>query len=276
MKSYKRKHAADAANIFIRNLLCEISEQLGGFSEEDWKSTRKYFDGKCAYTGKILSGSNVVKDHLIGHNKMSGGLHLYGNIVPASKEANASKGGKSLEEFFRSDALCLQGMSAEERAERLEKIKTFQQESGYLEKSALLKLNLPEYLTKTYNEILDLAEARMNDITEFIEKSDEGKKLIRKYTQSKAYRIFKWADSPSLICHQIIAVYLQYDRLTAGDLVDKLQKAGIATDAYGSVHNMMTDGGHSYGKVFMEEDGYLVFIPEVRESIKGIKDKFQL
>ena len=276
MKSYKRTHAADAANIFIRNLLCEISEQLGGFSEDDWKRTRKFFDGKCAYTGKVVKGTNLVKDHLIGHNKRSGGLHLYGNIVPASKEANASKGGKSLEEFFQSDALCLQGMSAEERRERLEKIKAFQKESGYPEKCILLKLDLPDFLAKTYDEILEFAEAKMNEINDFIEKSSEGEKLVRKHAESKAHRIFKWADSPSQICHKIIAVYLQYDRLTAGDLVDKLISIGIATDAYGSVHSMMTDGGNSYGKVFMEEDGYLVFIPELRESIKKLKDKFHL
>lgn len=31
-KSKNRTNAADAANIFIRNLLCNISEELGGFS----------------------------------------------------------------------------------------------------------------------------------------------------------------------------------------------------------------------------------------------------
>lgn len=32
-KSKNRTNAADAANIFIRNLLCNISEELGGFSD---------------------------------------------------------------------------------------------------------------------------------------------------------------------------------------------------------------------------------------------------
>lgn len=276
MKSFKRTHAADAANIFIRNILCEISEQLGGFSEEDWKNTRKYFGGRCAYTGKTLKSTNLVKDHLIGHNKKSAGLHLYGNIVPASKEANASKGGKSLEEFFQSDALCLQDMSAEERKNRLEKIKAFQKESGYFEKCTLLKLDLPEFLVKAYNGILALAETKMSEITEYIETSETGKNLIDKHAQSKAHRIFKWADCPSQVSHKIIAIYLKNDHLTAGDLVDELKKAGVATDPYGSVHSMMTDKGNSYGKVFMEDDGYLVFIPELEESMKEIKDKFRL
>lgn len=35
--SMKRTFPADAANIFVRNLLCDMSEELGGFKEHDWK-----------------------------------------------------------------------------------------------------------------------------------------------------------------------------------------------------------------------------------------------
>ena len=42
--SFKRTNPADAANIFVRNLLCDLSEELGGFSEKEWKKTLKYFN----------------------------------------------------------------------------------------------------------------------------------------------------------------------------------------------------------------------------------------
>lgn len=98
----------------------------------------------------------------------------------------------------------------------------------------------------------------------------------KKTTVKKCERIFEWADKPYSIVYKIIAVYLQYERITCSGLIDKLKTLHIATDPYGSVHSLMTDKGNSYGRVFMEENGFLVFVPELRERIEAIRGKFRV
>lgn len=98
----------------------------------------------------------------------------------------------------------------------------------------------------------------------------------KKMTVKKCERIFEWADKPYSIVYKIIAVYLHYERITCSGLIDKLKNLHIATDPYGSVHSLMTDKGNSYGRVFMEENGFLVFVPELRERIEAIKGKFRV
>lgn len=98
----------------------------------------------------------------------------------------------------------------------------------------------------------------------------------KKSTVRKCERIFEWADKPYSIVYKIIAVYLQYERITCSGLIDKLKTLHIATDPYGSVHSLMTDKGNSYGRVFMEENSFLVFVPELRERIEAIKGKFRV
>ena len=98
----------------------------------------------------------------------------------------------------------------------------------------------------------------------------------KKPTVKKCERIFEWADKPYSIVYKIITVYLQYESITCSGLIDKLKTLHIATDPYGSVHSLMTDNGNSYGRVFMEENGFLVFVPELRERIEVIRGKFRV
>lgn len=98
----------------------------------------------------------------------------------------------------------------------------------------------------------------------------------KKTTVKKCERIFEWADKPYSIVYKIITVYLQYESITCSGLIDKLKTLHIATDPYGSVHSLMTDKGNSYGRVFMEENGFLVFVPELRERIEAIRGKFRV
>ena len=76
--------------------------------------------------------------------------------------------------------------------------------------------------------------------------------------------------------YKIIAVYLQYERITCSGLIDKLKTLHIATDPYGSVHSLVTDKGNSYVRVVIEENGFVVFVPELRERIEAIRGKFRV
>lgn len=51
----KRTNPGDVANIFVRCMLSDISDILGGFSQLDLDLTVQYFDFKCPYTGEDIS-----------------------------------------------------------------------------------------------------------------------------------------------------------------------------------------------------------------------------
>ena len=117
----KRTNPGDVANLFVRCMLSDISDMLGGFSEEELKKTVEYFDYKCPYTGQDISvefhTDKWVLDHLIPHNRESCGLNLYGNIIVTTREINSKKAAKSFEDFIRFDT---QG-TKEEKEARIQK-----------------------------------------------------------------------------------------------------------------------------------------------------------
>ena len=133
-RTIKRTNPGDAANIFVRCMLSDISDLLGGFSKEDLEKTVEYFDYKCPYTGEDISvkykTGEWVLDHLIPHNRESVGLNLYGNIIVTTKETNAAKAANFLEDFIKFKTKGTE----EEKEKRIQKIRNFQKESGYFNK----------------------------------------------------------------------------------------------------------------------------------------------
>ena len=133
-KTIRRTHAGDAANIFVRCMLSDISDMLGGCSAEEIDQTVRYFDYKCPYTGQDIrteyEENKWVLDHLIPHNREACGLNLYGNMMVTTGKVNTKKGAKDFKAFIRQDT---DGTDAE-KEQRIKKIEQFQQESGYFQK----------------------------------------------------------------------------------------------------------------------------------------------
>lgn len=152
MGTIKRTNPGDAANIFVRCMLSDISDILSGFSNEELEKTVEYFDYKCPYTGEDISveykSKKWVLDHLIPHNRESIGLNLYGNIIVTTKETNAKKSAKSFEDFIRYETKGTE----EEKEKRIKKIRQFQQDAGYFEKVKNVD-ELKELCKKSYDEI---------------------------------------------------------------------------------------------------------------------------
>lgn len=153
----RRTNPGDVANLFIRCLLSDAGLQLGSFNKKDWENTLRYFDYKCAYTGEPLTENTAVMDHLIPHNKTSVGLHLYGNIIPCTAQANATKRHLTLEEFFNSNQPVLSHLSPDEKTSKLNKIRSFVGESKYEEKVARIQ-DLTTYCNAQYEMIKKLCE----------------------------------------------------------------------------------------------------------------------
>ena len=143
MPSQTRKWSpSDAANIFIRVILSDAGVMLGGLSDEQWLKTLEWFDGRCAYTDQLLAPESTDRDHAIPMNREHCGLHLYGNVLPATKDANQQKGSKHYREFVQD-------------GERLERIEALFEESGYWDRIADLG-DVQRYCEAQYQTIVAL------------------------------------------------------------------------------------------------------------------------
>lgn len=141
----RQHHPGDAANAFIRVLLSDAGELAGGLDDEEWKETLKFFGSRCAYTGELLTEDSAEQEHAIPINRHHCGLHLYGNVVPATKEANRAKGGRHYRDFV-------------DDATRLQTIEDFMEKVGYQERAKPF-LGLQAYCQTQYEVIKALCKA---------------------------------------------------------------------------------------------------------------------
>jgi 5-methylcytosine-specific restriction endonuclease McrA len=65
------------------------------FSHDDWQSILRQYHLSCAYCG---CGGNLTMDHVVP--LIRGGRHSVGNIIPACRSCNSSKGGKFIIEWY--------------------------------------------------------------------------------------------------------------------------------------------------------------------------------
>ena len=110
--------------------------------------TIQYFDGKCPYTGEPLGRVNS-EDHVIPMNREFCGLHVYGNVLIVSSTANANKHNRSLEEFIGHDL------------EKLNRIKSFLEETGYHQIHNQLFHRLAEKANEIYSPVRFEIESRV-------------------------------------------------------------------------------------------------------------------
>ena len=135
----RRWNPGDAANIFVRVILSDAGIMLGGLSEAEWQKTLEWFDGRCAYTGTELVDGRSERDHAIPMNRAHCGLHLFGNVVPATTDANRRKAGTHYRHFVQD-------------RDRLERIDAFLRESNYWDRVSAFG-NLQRYCEAQYRAI---------------------------------------------------------------------------------------------------------------------------
>lgn len=265
----KRTHPGDVGNIFIRNLLCDLSESINekGFSENDWKKTTQFFNNRCAFTGKPLSKSKIVLDHLVPQNKESCGLHLFGNLVPTSKEINAKKSNKDFLVFINEKLEVSDIDSSTSKEEIIAKIYEFQEISGYNTIHQTVKINIKQYIDSQYETIRILCEntkvsLRNNKVVNNL--SEEIKTFSAKEILPK---IRIWASKPQLNVHKIIAIVNQHKQIEKEFLFQEIINNSISSNPQGALLSLMSDKGNSYGKVFVEQSGVITFLPEIIDSI---------
>ena len=146
METRKRQyHPGDAANAFVRVLLSDAGELAGGLDDEQWSRTLEFFDHRCAYTGEPLTEDSAEQEHAIPINRHHCGLHLYGNVVPATKEANRAKRDLHYRDFVGDPT-------------RLQTIEDFMERAGYHERAKPFH-GLQAYCQTQYEVIKALCKA---------------------------------------------------------------------------------------------------------------------
>ena len=135
----RKWNPGDAANVFVRVILSDAGTKLGGLTEPQWHQTLTWFDGRCAYTGEALLDGLMDRDHAIPMNRTHCGLHLYGNVLPTTREANRRKADKHYRDFV-------------EDPDRLGRIESFIRESGYWERVSVFG-DLQRYCEAQYRSI---------------------------------------------------------------------------------------------------------------------------
>lgn len=86
--------------------------KISGYTEEQWNECMKFFNYKCAYTGKSMKQVSV--EHIIPISK-NGTTYIW-NLIPCELSINISKGNKDLEKWYKE-----QKFYSEERLEKIYK-----------------------------------------------------------------------------------------------------------------------------------------------------------
>lgn len=103
-----------------------------------------------------------------------------------------------------------------------------------------------------------------------LKETEEIKKVTTQNLNDKSHRIEKWNNSRNQLSHKAIAYYLKLLKdngsVTRDQFTGVLDESGY-TNARGTVASLMTNAGNSYGRIFCEENGQLIIIPELRKAI---------
>ena len=156
----RKWNPGDAANAFVRVILSDAGTMLGGMKDDEWEKTLAWFAGRCAYTDELLVDGHVDRDHAIPMNRTHCGLHLYGNLVPATRDANRRKAGKHYRDFVESP-------------ERLERIESFVRDSGYWERVSVFG-DLKRYCEAQYRSVDALCRVNRKYFASLLDESLDG------------------------------------------------------------------------------------------------------
>lgn len=93
---YKLHAIGNAQNAAVRNVLSRLGEE--SFTAKDWLAVKRRFSNLCAYCS---SARQLVMDHAVPISRVELGEHRLGNLVPACRSCNSTKGQKRYDDFLR-------------------------------------------------------------------------------------------------------------------------------------------------------------------------------
>lgn len=84
-------------------------------------------------------------------------------------------------------------------------------------------------------------------------------------------KIKKWASSPDLNVHKIIALMLRHEGMSKNAFVQLVESYAFSSNASGAVASLMTNAGNAYGLVLKADENNCLFIhPDVRTIVRQL------
>ena len=265
----KRKNypISNAQNSIVRSVLNSISEKMETLDSDTMENILKYFNYKCAYTGKKLNKKEVVFDHLIPCNRKYGGLYLAGNLVPTSKEINAKKSGKDFIEFIN-DERNNQLFPKEKKQEVIDRLKEYQEVFEY--PKDIVTEEFTNRLAEIYSEVEGIintyvleflytetpeAEKKL-DLSKGVLESFEKNLIINEKLKVKR-RVPKWLKNPhqqnSIILLAFLKLYEKSKEVSVKELEEEVAKNENFHKNFQSNFTPMSEiYDNNHGKVFEE------------------------
>lgn len=265
----KRKNypISNAQNSIVRSVLNNISEKMGTLDGDTMENILKYFNYKCAYTGKKLKKEEVVFDHLIPCNRKYGGLYLAGNLVPTSKEINAKKSGKDFIEFIN-DERNNQLFPKEKKQEVINRLKEYQEVFEY--PKDIVTEEFTNRLAEIYSEVEGIintyvleflytetpeAEKELN-LSKGVLESFEKNLIINEKLKVKR-RVPKWLKDShqqnSIILLAFLKLYEKSKEVSVKELEEEVAKnENFHKNFQGNFTPMSKIYENNHGKVFEE------------------------
>ena len=265
----KRKNypISNAQNSIVRSVLNSISEKMETLDSDTMENILKYFNYKCAYTGKKLNKKEVVFDHLIPCNRKYGGLYLAGNLVPTSKEINAKKSGKDFIEFIN-DERNNNLFPKEKKQEVIDRLKEYQKDFEY--PKDIVTEEFTNRLAEIYSEVEGIintyvleflytetpeAEKKL-DLSKGVLESFEKNLIINEKLKVKR-RVPKWLKNPhqqnSIILLAFLKLYEKSKEVSVKELEEEVAKNENFHKNFQSNFTPMSEiYDNNHGKVFEE------------------------
>ena len=106
----------------------------------------EHFNFECCYCGDDIDVKSLSQDHLIPMNKISLGLHSWGNVVPCCNDCNNKKNQKPWKDYLKTTA------SVKLFIKRQKRIDDFVSKMKYDP-----NLNLSKYANNLYEDIGEVA-----------------------------------------------------------------------------------------------------------------------
>lgn len=128
----------DGQNAVIRFILSKLGQEV--FDEDDWKTTKSYFDNRCAYCCAL---TDLEMDHAIPINKTKLGEHRLGNVIPSCKNCNRDKNHRDFVEYLGDDQ------------EKIARIQSYMKDRKYVPLGDNRQVKL--VLEQAYREVAPLA-----------------------------------------------------------------------------------------------------------------------
>ncbi len=159
----KKWNPGDAANAFVRGHPVRRGEHYWAGSRKP--NGRRPWSGSMggAHTrvrpGQALGDGAAERDHAIPLNRTHCGLHLFGNVVPSTKDANRQKAGNHYRQFLQDH-------------DRIERIDALLRESRYKERIAAFG-NLRQYCEAQYRAIDTLCRVNRQYLSSLLPASHE-------------------------------------------------------------------------------------------------------